>query len=441
MVMVYVVVYLFQYITTNHISIYEVQKGQIMETAVYTGLILREETVTYADKSGSINFYKKEGDKAGYNDLICSVDTEGSIAAEITAAGLDGTLLSKSELLSVRSIITDYTENYSDTSFYNVYSFKENLNASVQENLYLSALEQLSDQTSVSTFSFVRASIDGVLAFYIDGYEGITTENFKASVYAPSNYQKTNLKASTSVSSGDAIYKTVTDENWYMYVPIDAEEKLQFETDYADEIESSGTFIIRVTFKKDDAQTYATATILSYGSEHFLQLAFNSSMVRYLSERYMEVELGSNTQTGLKIPNTAITQKSFLMIPSEYITQGGNSSSSGVLVLSEEDSTVSFVSTDIYATIDGYCYIPEGDLSLGDVLQLPDAVTRYTISQTGTLDGVFNMNKGYAVFKRIIEITSNEEYTIVETGTSYGLSLYDRIALDASTVEEGDFAN
>ena len=36
---------------------------------------------------------------------------------------------------------------------------------------------------------------------------------------------------------------------------------------------------------------------------------------------------------------------------------------------------------------------------------------------------------------------SNEEYTIVKTGTSYGLSLYDRIALDGTSVAEGEFAN
>ncbi len=72
---------------------------------------------------------------------------------------------------------------------------------------------------------------------------------------------------------------------------------------------------------------------------------------------------------------------------------------------------------------------------------MPDAATQYTISETGTLTGVYNMNKGYAVFKQVIVLTANEEYTIAETGTSYGLSMYDRIALDGTSVEEGEFAN
>ncbi len=308
-VLVYFLVYLFQFMTSKHISIYEVQKGQIMESSVYTGLILREESVVTATQSGSINYYAKEGDKAGFNDLVCSIDAEGSLSKEITAAGLDATTLSKAELLEIRSLMTQYTENYSDDTFYSLYSFQENLNDSIRENLYLAALEQLSSQTSTASFSLVRAATDGVLAFYTDGYEDVTIESFTADLYAPSDYQKTNLKASSSVATGDAIYKTVTSEYWYILVPIDAAQKKQFEAEYESEIEKSGTFIINVIFKIDEASAYATATILSFGSEHFLQLAFNSSMVRYLSLLYMEIELGSDAQTGLKIPNSSLVEK------------------------------------------------------------------------------------------------------------------------------------
>ena len=52
------------------------------------------------------------------------------------------------------------------------------------------------------------------------------------------------------------------------------------------------------------------------------------------------------------------------------------------------------------------------------------------------MQGVYNVNKGFAVFKQISPIASNDEYTIVETKTSYGLSLYDHIALDGAKVKE-----
>ncbi len=449
-VLIYFLIYFFNFLTDKHISIYEVEKGRIMNTSTYTGLVLREETVTYSEEAGDINYYKKESDKTGYNDLICSIDKDGGISQEITEAGLDGTTLSGDELLDILDMITDYSSSYSDDLFYNVYSFKENLNASIQESLYLAAFDSLTDEmdeaASSNTFSLIRAEEDGVLAFYTDGYEDVTTDNFSPEMYNPSGYTKTNLKGNTAVSSGQALYKTVTDENWYLMIPIDEEDREK----YQQEMEEDDTsFTIRVTFKKDNWQTYATASICDYDDgESFLQLSFNTSMIRYISDRYLEVELGSDDVSGLKIPNSAITTKEFLIIPGEYISQGDNSSSRGVIKVSTDkkgNQSVEFIQTDLYYTDEenNVYYIDEEDLAVGDVIQKPDSDEQYTIQETGELEGVYNMNKGYAVFRIIEPVSggSNEEYTIIETGTSYGLSLYDRIALDGSSVSEGEFAN
>lgn len=446
-VLIYFLVYLINFLTDKHISIYEVQKGQIMKTTYYTGLVLRSENVTYSDISGNINYYKKESDKAGYSDLICSIDTDGSISQEITAAGLDGTALSKEELSGIQGIINDYTASQSDIQFYNVYSFKENVNANVQENLYQSALNQLTEQTdsaiSNNTFSFVRASDDGILAFYTDGYEDVTPDSFTADMYNPSSYIKNNLKSNLAVSSGQALYKTITDENWYILIPLNAEQVQQYQQEMDD---GSDSFIINVIFKKDNCRSYATASLKNYDGQDFIQLNLNSSMIRYISDRYLEVELGSADHEGLKIPNSAVTSKDFLLIPEDYISQGDNSSSRGVLKVDPDkkgDNSVEFVSTDIYYTDSetGFCYVNAADIQPGDQIQKPDSSDRYEVSETGTKEGVYNMNKGYAVFRIIEPITSNEEYTIIQTGTRYGLALYDRIALDGSAVSEGEFAN
>ena len=52
--------------------------------------------------------------------------------------------------------------------------------------------------------------------------------------------------------------------------------------------------------------------------------------------------------------------------------------------------------------------------------------------------GVYNINKGYAIFKQIRIIYQNEEYAIVEPRTTYGIALYDHIALDASSLSENE---
>ena len=51
------------------------------------------------------------------------------------------------------------------------------------------------------------------------------------------------------------------------------------------------------------------------------------------------------------------------------------------------------------------------------------------------------MDKGYAIFRQIEVISDNEEYSVVQSGTKFGISLYDHIALNGSEVQEGDFLN
>lgn len=52
------------------------------------------------------------------------------------------------------------------------------------------------------------------------------------------------------------------------------------------------------------------------------------------------------------------------------------------------------------------------------------------------MHGVYNINKGYAVFREVTVIDENEEYCIVESNNTYSLAAYDYIVLDASEVTE-----
>lgn len=83
-------------------------------------------------------------------------------------------------------------------------------------------------------------------------------------------------------------------------------------------------------------------------------------------------------------------------------------------------------------------YIANSALSKGDILIKSDSSDKFTLSETESLPGVFNINRGYAVFRKVEILFQNQEYTIVDTGTCYGISLYDHIALDASLIKENE---
>ena len=436
-VFIYFFVSLINYATSKQTPVYEVQKGQIAETDIYTGLILREESVVYTDTAGAVNYYIKEGDKAGKNDLICSLDQKGEIAQQISKAGQDGSKIGEDSLKEIERTIDTYIDTCSDMTFYNVYAFKSSIDAQVQEALYLDALQALTDETDKAvknkTFLFEKSPSDGVVAFYTDGYEDVTVDTFQKNMFDPSVYAKNNLKNSQSVSKGQALYKLATNEDWQILVPI-KEELAQTLKDKTH---------LSVTFRKDGTTATPEIALKEYDGQTYLILNFNSSMVRFISDRYVELEIGTNQQSGLKIPNTAIVEKEFIVIPKNYLTHGDNDSDPGVLKVNGKSgkSAVEFVPADLYYETESSYYIDEALLKTGDVIQKEGSTDQYMLQKTAKLKGVYNINKGYAVFKQIDILAQNEEYSILKTGTRYGLSLYDHIALKGSEISEGDLIN
>ena len=66
----------------------------------------------------------------------------------------------------------------------------------------------------------------------------------------------------------------------------------------------------------------------------------------------------------------------------------------------------------------------------------PESTETYPLKATKVLKGVYNINKGYAVFKQIEILCESDEYYIVKAGNDYSLTNYDHIALDGGTVIE-----
>ena len=97
-IIIYVLFNIFSYFTKSHIAEYLVQHGSIASNHIYQGIIVRDETVEYAQHSGYINYYVKNASKVSVNDVIYSIDTDGSISKEIEKAGSDSDSLSKESL-------------------------------------------------------------------------------------------------------------------------------------------------------------------------------------------------------------------------------------------------------------------------------------------------------------------------------------------------------
>ena len=279
--------------------------------------------------------------------------------------------------------------------------------------------------------SVYKAARDGIVVYATDGMENLTVETATIADLNKSGYKKTEYANNAQIQSGEAVYKIVTSDTWTLMLEL-TEETAGVLQDKK---------YVKVNFTKDDQAVWATLEIKNTDGHYLAYLTFENSMVRYASERYLDVELILEDESGLKIPKTAETEKDFYVVPKSYITQGGNSSSSGVLVQTKDakgTEITAFTTVHIYYEDEQVVYLDPNQLEENAVLLMPDSMETFRLSEKRSLKGVYCINKGYAVFKQITILCESDTYYIVEEGNSYGLSNYDHIALDSSNIQENN---
>ena len=434
----YVLFNIFSYFTKSHIAEYQVQQGTIATNYIFQGIIVRDETVEYAKQKGYINYYVKNASKVSVSDIVYSIDTDGVISNEIASAGTDENALSKETISSLASGVSGFIKDYNQNRFSESYTFFNNLNSEIAQNINLNALADLSSKVNMAegnnTFYKYTSPEDGVIVYEVDGFENYTIDEILTSEIDYNNYKEIHLFSKDVVEKNDPVYKRVNSENWNILVPIT--EKLAKEL--------NGRTSLKIRFCKDDYTVDTACSIIREEDRYFINFSLIRGMVRYINDRFIDIEIIMSDDTGLKIPQSAITSKEFFTIPKKYFTMGGDSSVPGLMVKqnANREESVKLINPTVYYETDDFYYIDNELVSEGDVVLMADSSSMYTIGMDkGSLIGVYNINKGYAVFKQINIIYENEAYAIVETKTAYGISLYDHIALNAAEVKENQLTS
>lgn len=432
-IIIYVFFNLISYITSSPVAEYEVGQGTIATNHIYHGLIVRDETVVYAGQAGYINYYIKNGSKASVSDVVYSIDTSGELSEQISSAAVSGSEVDQDALSEISSKLDVFRNSYDPNTFGSVTTFKNELNAQLTQTLSMNALSSLkADVKSAvknNTFYKKRSEKPGIIVYYTDGYENVTADNFTADNFNMTDYTRNSLEDQEQVKANDPAYKRIDSEKWNIILPVSDE--------IAKELKESET--IKIRFCKDDFTITVPFSLVKKEGSYYLNLSLKTAMIRYVNDRFVDVELIVSEKTGLKIPNSAITSKKFYTVPKEYFTKGGDSSQPGLMVEDHTGDTTSvkLVQPTLYYETDTNYYIDDEVVSAGDIIIKSNSKDTYTIgTDTDKLTGVYNINKGYAVFKQIDILAQNNKYTIVDTGTSYGVALYDHIALDGSKVKE-----
>lgn len=452
-ILVYMIIYLYMFLTSEHISGYEVIAGSLATDKQFTGLVLRTEEIFSASTAGYIDYYAAEGSKVSHSSIVYSVDESGRMS-EYLEENSEEISLSEENYTSLRNDISSFGNNYDKTAFSEVYDFHDTMNGNILElsnQTLLNEMESLSE-ADMGAFQRVYAEKSGIVEYYIDGYETITPDAVTPEMFDKSTYEATNLRSVDLISSGDPVYKLVTDENWTMVIPM-TEDQIN-EIAYKDQADENGNMtkvqrsVLEVKFLKDNTTAWGYITILNKDGQQYLQLDFNNSMVRFVNDRYLDIQFLIDDTSGLKIPSSSITKKEFFVIPEEYVMKGGEDDTDGFMVETfdeEGHATQKFVTPTFYSITDGMVYIDPNQGSFisnetyikeGDRVIMPDSNEMFQVGNTAELEGVYCINQGYTQFRKVKVLYSNEEYSIVEEGTTFGLTIYDRIVLNAEAVQE-----
>lgn len=434
-IFIYLVFSISTYMRRDKIQFYEVSEGGIVNDKQYTGLILREEQVKPAVRSGYINYYLREGKRACVGARIYSLDETGSLKSLLNENQEGSGNLSDESIAELKKQLSSYVLTESDENFGAIYDARYSLENAVMEYASFGNIDQLDKLTGEAGISFkqVYSDASGVVSYAVDSYENLRPEDVEAASFNRSAYKKNTNRSGNLIEAGAPAYKIVTSEKWSILFPLNEEDASLY----------SDKNTLSISFRDYSLETNAAFSIITgKDGARYGKLDFTKYMEQFIKDRFVDFEVKQEQSEGLKIPVTSVTEKDFYLIPLSYLAQGGDSSDSGFYkeVYNENGTSVIFVPTEIYFADEDYYYIDtteESGIKSGDYVVRPEASDRYQVVRTASLKGVYNINKGYTVFKQIDILDSNSEYYTVRKGTRYGLSVYDHIVLDASQVEEG----
>lgn len=436
-IFVYVVICVITYLKTEHIVGYNVQEGSLTSNSIYKGIALRAEEIVSCTNAGYVNYFAREGERVGVGNLVYTIDETGRLSDYINANESGENSLSDEDLSELRSEISSFISRFDRKQFSDVYNFKYSVEGTVLKLANYNILENvnaLNDASNTALINYCYAAKSGIVTYFVDGYENLRLEDMTVEYFDQKEYEKKHLVNNELLANGDPAYKLSTDEDWSIIIHVEDESLAEqlVEEEY-----------VEVKFLKNQYTSWGkTKSFQNEAGDTFVELSFTNSMVTFCTDRFIDIELLLEEEKGLKIPNSSIVEKEFFIVPKEYVTKGGNSGNSGVLLETydeEGNASTEFVETTIYEETETEYYLDDSVLHAGSYIIKPESTEKHAVSKTGSLIGVYNINKGYADFKQVSILYQNEEYAIVKSNTAYGLNVYDHIVLDATMVSDNDF--
>lgn len=461
---IYLIGYLVVFATKPTIPVETVTYGTIDTPTQLKGLVVREEYVAKSSREGQADFFYGESERVKKGSVVCNVkDGEATEILEGEIEKIDKDILKaqknradisvfKDDILRVENSISQNVDGFSaklmGKDFSQTYTLRSGVDASIKQRNEIWMAENVDSLTQLSaektkyeeqlskSQTAVKAEKSGILSLTIDGQEAVLTPQKLGDITKEQVKMKSEpqyLSKTTGVKAEDAIFKVVTDNKWYLvaYAPLEVVSGW----------EEGDSKKLSATIKEGEESFTGVITQLDKGEKEVkVVFSITENIIDVMDLRHLEFSLESDAVKGIKVPNTALVEKTLLKLPIDCITE--SLGETGVLKVSGKNTDLVKLNITKYDNEEGFAYAMQTveGLRVGDVILQGTGKTakEYTISEVSTYQGVYTANSSIATFVIVDVIGENKEVSIVRSGNSkYELRVYDTVISDAKNITDG----
>lgn len=462
-ILVYMVKYAADFIKGNNtVEVDTVDYGTIDLPNSFNGMAVRDEYVVSSDITGIPSFNYGEGDKIKKNSVVATIrESESADTVKDKLKSIDESIIETQKNRqdiskykddidrtedNINESVSSAVSNMASGNLNSVYTMRSAVqtqmdirteiwiteNSEGSDSSLSTERESYQSQLDSSTHS-LKASEGGILVLSCDGLEQTYTPDTLDTITQKSIREGAVIKylsKTTAVENGAPVFKIVSSNSWYICAYIDP----TITTDW----EVGDPKVIRASVDKNEKDADVTIkSMTEKDGSMFVVFSCDRNVQDFLSVRTFEFYISDNSYVGLKVPNTAIVEKTFIKIPIGCVVESLN----GKSVVKRTGGSDKLITIEVESTDDQYAYVRQDfdALKIGDVVLngTGESATEYTLSEVSTKTGVLTVNGAFAKFASISVLGKNSEYTIADPEKS-GLKAYDKIITNASEVNEGD---
>jgi len=468
---------LIRYMNADPTSITVVGYGSVDVPRIMNGIIVRDETVYFAPASGVVVFNVADGMRVRRGAVVSNIENASNLARlsaqsdDISRQIIDIQNL-RGDVSAVANAVRQVESNIqADINSQLIHLGSANrdslyaLTSSLNQNMALRNDMLLNEnagavRTLVNEHRYyatrisenrvpIVATESGIVSHVLDGFESMLRPDNLLSITREQTRMyvgRDSFVQNMEVSEGDKVFKIVESNIWYIASYIENDLVHDWTTNRAVRlyIEKDGEFV--------GHPFWVDSVSRRNDRESFVVLRSDVQIQDFLDMRTVSFKTYDSVYSGLKIPETAITERTFLRIPYDYVGRVRHN----IRVVNRQvgnsivEETIHIKPLRGIEHSEGYVYILQDfdNVRRGDtILANSNDTEGYVIDVLVTARGVFRTNTGVATFVSINTegmVRGEAGYVILDPELNRGgLRQHDRIIRDANYrfVREGDIIN